>query len=224
MGFEMIPDYIREHILHAQPPDGCCVPEGSIPDVAEGHFYSARVATVGINPHGIWKREDYLPRVRSTLDEDDLDEQLLNRVWEEKTRYIERNTHRYFTALKPILNACGVTYGGKYGADQPDLACSLDLVQWATNPLWNKLPTQCSPMLKVSCSTTPRRSLRNCCRRTRISNCCWATVGPSQSSYNGRLRCDSPSGRSIASVLISTVGTCWAGDSSAGAPSCRVHR
>ena len=145
MGFEMIPDYIREHILHAQPPDGCCVPEGSIPDVAEGHFYSARVATVGINPHGIWKREDYLPRVRSTLDEDDLDEQLLNRVWEEKTRYFERNTHRYFTALKPILNACGVTYGGKYGADQPDLACSLDLVQWATEPLWNKLPTQCSP-------------------------------------------------------------------------------
>ena len=60
-------------------------------------------------------------------------------MWEEKTRYFERNTHRYFTMLKPILNACGVTYGGKYGADRPDLACSLDLVQWPTDPLWSKL-------------------------------------------------------------------------------------
>ena len=44
----------------------------------------------------------------------------------------------------PILNACGVTYGGKYGADRPDLACSLDLVQWPTDPLWSKLPRECS--------------------------------------------------------------------------------
>ena len=65
-------------------------------------------------------------------------------MWEEKTRYFERNTHRYFTMLKPILNACGVTYGGKYGADRPDLACSLDLVQWPTDPLWSKLPRECS--------------------------------------------------------------------------------
>ena len=69
-----------------------------------------------------------------------LDGQFLNRVWEEKTRYFERNTHRYFTMLKPILNVCGVTYGGKYGADRPNLACFLDLVQWPTDPLWSKLP------------------------------------------------------------------------------------
>ena len=136
----MIPDYIREQVLNAKPPDGCCVPGGSVPAVAEGHFTFARAATVGINPHGSWNRKDYLPKECLTLDRDDLDEQFLNRVWEEKTRYFERNTHRYFTMLKPILNACGVTYCGKYGADRPDLACSLDLVQWPTDPLWSKLP------------------------------------------------------------------------------------
>ena len=141
----MIPDYIRKHILHARPPEGCCVPEGSIPDVAEGHFYTARVATVGINPHGVWKREHFLPKDHSTMEKVDLDEMLLIRVWEEKTRYFERHRYRYFTALEPILNQCGVTYGGQYGSRRPELACSLDLVQWATNPLWNELPTKCSP-------------------------------------------------------------------------------
>ncbi len=142
---QTIPDYIREHVLHSLPPEGCCVPQGAIPDVAEGHFYSALVATVGINPHGVWKREDFLPRHHSTLDENASNELLLSRVWEEKTRYFERNRHRYFTALEPILNQCGVTYGGRYGSNRPELACSLDIVQWATVPVWNKLPAECSP-------------------------------------------------------------------------------
>ena len=141
----MIPDYIREQVLNAKPPDGCCVPEGLVPAVAEGHFTSARAATIGINPHGSWNRKGYLPKEWLTLDRDDLDEQFLNRVWEEKTRYFERNPRRrYFTMLNRVLNACGVTYGGKYGADRPDLACSLDLVQWPTDPLWSKLPGECS--------------------------------------------------------------------------------
>ena len=136
-------------MLNAKPPDGCCVPVGSIPALAEGHFTSARIATVGINPHGSWKRKDFLPKEWETLDRVVVDEPLLNRVWEEKTLYFERryfqnNDNRYFTALKPILNACGVTYGGRYGAEQPTLACSLDLVQWSTDPLWSKLPKECS--------------------------------------------------------------------------------
>ena len=40
----MIPDYIREQVLNAKPPDGCCVPGGSVPAVAEGHFTFARAA------------------------------------------------------------------------------------------------------------------------------------------------------------------------------------
>ena len=140
----MIPDYIREHVLNAQPPGGCCVPEGSVPAIAEGHFTSARVATVGINPHGSWNRRDFLPRGSLAMDRDDLNERFLSRVWEEKTRYFERNRYRYFTTLQPILSACGATYGGRYGTGGPDLACSLDLVQWPTDPLWSELPKGCS--------------------------------------------------------------------------------
>ena len=159
----MIPDYIREQVLNAKPPDGCCVPGGSVPAVAEGHFTFARAATVGINPHGSWNRKDYLPKECLTLDRDDLDEQFLNRVREEKTRYFERNTHRYFTMLKPILNACGVTYGGKYGADRPDLACSLDLVQWPTDPLWRRTASS-SNWWRISAWTS--RCPRTCCEKT----------------------------------------------------------
>ena len=68
----MIPDYIREQVLNAKPPDGCCVPGGSVPAVAEGHFTFARAATVGVNPHGSWNRKDYLPKECLTLDRDDL--------------------------------------------------------------------------------------------------------------------------------------------------------
>ena len=131
-------------MLYAKLPDGCCVPEDSIPAVAEGHFTSARAANVGINPHGAWKRKDFLPKEWWNLDRDDLDEKLLNRVWAQKTRYFENHTDRYFTMVKPILNACGVTYGDKYGTNQPDLACSLDLVKWTIDPVWSKLPRECS--------------------------------------------------------------------------------
>ena len=119
------PAYIRD----AAPPDGCCVPPGALPQVVEGHVSVAGVATVGINPHGVWLRSNY-PSMKAGGAE---------QVWEDKRRYFENNRYRYFTALEPILNACGASYGGRYVARQPHLACSLDVVQWPTDPLWGKL-------------------------------------------------------------------------------------
>lgn len=119
------PAYIRG----AAPPDGCCVPAGALPHVVEGHVNDAVVATVSINPHGVWYRCDYPP----------LNEGGAEELWEDKRRYFENHRYRYFTALEPILNACGATYGGRYGARQPNLACSMDIVQWPTDPLWKKL-------------------------------------------------------------------------------------
>ena len=119
------PAYIRD----AAPPRGCCVPVGALPHVVEGHVNDAAVATVGINPHGVWHRGDYPP----------LNEGGAEQVWEEKRRYFENNRYRYFTVLEPILNACGASYGGRYTSDQPHLACSMDVVQWPTDPLWAKL-------------------------------------------------------------------------------------
>ena len=101
------PAYIRD----AAPPDGCCVPPGALPQVVEGHVSVAGVATVGINPHGVWHRSNY-PSMKAGGAE---------QVWEDKRRYFENNRYRYFTALEPILNACGASYGGRYVARQPHL-------------------------------------------------------------------------------------------------------
>lgn len=89
----------------------------------------AVVATVGINPHGVWHRGDFPP----------LDEGGAEQMWERKRRYFENQTYRYYTVLEPILNACGASYGGRYVSCQPNLACSMDVVQWPTDPLWRKL-------------------------------------------------------------------------------------
>ncbi|MDE2838650.1 MAG: hypothetical protein OXL97_14275 [Chloroflexota bacterium] len=66
---------------------------------------------------------------------------------EDKRGYFEKRTYGYFTHLEKILNACGATYGGLCAQGQPnlDLAASLDVVQWTTDPLWSKLPRRCSP-------------------------------------------------------------------------------
>ena len=65
----MIPDCIREQVLNAKPPDGCCVPGGSVPAVAEGHFTFARAAIWG--PVGGFAfpipRDLNRPRVPETL-------------------------------------------------------------------------------------------------------------------------------------------------------------
>jgi hypothetical protein len=47
--------------------------------------------------------------------------------------YFQRNPYRrWFDTLEPIVAACGASY-------YDGTACHLDLVQWATNPIWGKL-------------------------------------------------------------------------------------
>ena len=131
----MIPDYIRERILRPIPQD-CCVPDGLIPQVAEGYLEKARIATVGLNPKGARSRKEYSPE-----GEFDLDEAGLQKAWQDKRQYFESNYYRpYFGPLEKILNACGASYGGLCGPNNPS-AVSLDLVQWATDPSsWSELP------------------------------------------------------------------------------------
>lgn len=68
-------------------------------------------------------------------------------AYEDKRRYFEKQTYGYFTHLEKILNACGATYGGLYAEAEShlDLAASLDVVQWPTDPLWSKLLGRCFP-------------------------------------------------------------------------------
>ncbi len=55
-----------------------------------------------------------------------------------------------FGRLERVLKKCGVSYGGKYDLENhysDRLACSLDLVQWPTSPLWGKIPKEAQAKL-----------------------------------------------------------------------------
>ena len=132
------PGYIRDYVLSAKPPERCGVPDGSLPALAEGRLLEARVATIGINPHGgphtgEWLRKDYSP----------LDGQGLTKLWAAKEGYFDKRRYAYFGRLERVLKKGGVSYGGKYDPEgsYPYRACSFDIVQWPTDPMWSELPT-----------------------------------------------------------------------------------
>ena len=59
----MIPDYMLKQILEAKPPEGCCVPEGALPALAQIHRrddYAAAERAIGARegdgPGTIWGR------------------------------------------------------------------------------------------------------------------------------------------------------------------------
>ena len=126
-----LPAYIRKQILCAKPPDGCSVIDGALPALVEGHISEARIATVGINPHGAWYRAQYKPLCAGGA----------QRFWKDKVQYFEHRKYQYFTWLERILNACDASFGGQYDLNRryPTLVASMDVVQWPTNPLWKDL-------------------------------------------------------------------------------------
>ncbi len=131
-----MPNYVAQRIVDS-PPDGCCVVPCTVPQIGEGYVEAARVATIGINPHGPRSRKEYSP-----LGECAMDEIGIQSAYDDKRRYFENRTYGYFTHLEKILNACDATYGGLYARHGPRdyLAASLDVVQWCTDPLWAGLP------------------------------------------------------------------------------------
>jgi len=148
-----IPEYITRMICRPVP--AAEVIQGTTPVLAFGDPRHATVATLGINPS--WR--EYLengrlltgPRRRlatleslgavSTLR---LTDQQVRTVVEECSSYFrpDRNPYRrWFDTLDRVLRAgVGVSYydGG---------ACHLDLVQWATDPVWGKLPDRVKRVL-----------------------------------------------------------------------------
>ena len=71
-------------------------------------------------------------------------------LWKGKQQYFHKRRYPYFGRLERVLKKCGVSYGGKYdpeGRYSDRLACSLDLVQWPTNPLWSGIPQEAQAKL-----------------------------------------------------------------------------
>lgn len=126
------------------PPSGVRVISGSTPVISFGDASQARVATLGINPSarefldsaGNWLSEARLTTLAdlgiSSLAEATPAE--AGRVLEGCAAYFDRNP--YWTWFRPLDRLLASAVGASY---KDGSACHLDLVQWATNPVWGKL-------------------------------------------------------------------------------------
>lgn len=140
-----LPDYISDRLRRSPPPVSHIVP-GSTPVVAFGNARTATVATLGLNP----SRVEFLDRAGHELPEQhrrletlrslgvdsliDAPDAIVARVIAGCDGYFQRNPYwQWFRPLEGILTALGASYAA-------GTACHLDLVQWATDPTWARLP------------------------------------------------------------------------------------
>jgi hypothetical protein len=139
-----IPDYIEARIRQA-PPAGIPVVLGSTPVVVFGDVRKSAVATLGWNPS---KREfldsggkELVSNERrletlASIGENDLvtaSPDAVHRVFQTCNNYFHRRPNHWFDKLEKILKHLDASYWD-------GSACHLDLVQWATDPIWSKLP------------------------------------------------------------------------------------
>ena len=143
----MIPAYIEARIRR-QPPEWAYVVAGSTPVLAFGEARAARVATLGLNPSRLEsidkagvvlegeKRRLATHASPGSFDLANASSLAVSNVLEDCNQYFHRQPYRrWFNKLEtPILSACTASY-------YDGTACHLDLVQWATDPTWAKLPS-----------------------------------------------------------------------------------
>lgn len=141
-----IPYYIEERIREIPLPNMNIV-SGSTPVIAFGNAQISRVATLGLNP----SKHEFLDnngieltgskRRLETLNSLNLQERKNINEWQIKqildacNNYFYKNPYYWFNKLEKILKYFEVSY-------YSNTACHLDLVQWATDPVWGKLSDQ----------------------------------------------------------------------------------
>lgn len=140
------PDYLVARV-RTPAPANCAVVPGSTPVTSFGDPTRATTATLGINPSSA----EFLARDGALLEGTkrrlattislgigtrNLDDDDASRVLEDCANYFQRQPYRaWFDPLDGILRkSLDASY---YDAS----ACHLDLVQWATSPVWGKLAT-----------------------------------------------------------------------------------
>ncbi|MFB7797653.1 hypothetical protein [Isoptericola sp. NPDC056134] len=141
-----VPHFVADRI-RAAVPEGANVVAGSTPVVAFGDVSTARVATVGLNPSriefevkGVWLHGDQrrLATHRSLGVEtlEDASDDAVAQVLADCYAYFDTSRNPYWRWFRPLdkllQHSLGATYEGR-------TACHLDLVQWATDPVWGKL-------------------------------------------------------------------------------------
>ncbi len=138
------PDYLLARAMQTAP-DGCGVVGGSTPVVSFGDPLRPAVATLGINPSkgeflaadgSLLSGESRRLATLESLDVTSYDQigiDVAAAVVDDCASYFRRRPYQWFKPLDEILRAgLAVSYF-------EDTACHLDLVQWATDPLWSEL-------------------------------------------------------------------------------------
>lgn len=140
-----LPAYIERRIRRKPPANSFVVP-GSTPVVSFGNAQTARVATLGLNPSRVefveGGRELVGPSRRlathrslGTSDLSNAPRQAIAQVLKDCNAYFQGNPYwKWFDKFQPLLAACRASFDN-------GSACHLDLVQWATDPTWGKLPS-----------------------------------------------------------------------------------
>ncbi|MCE9545450.1 MAG: hypothetical protein K8T25_08025 [Planctomycetia bacterium] len=162
---DTLPAYIEERIRRPVPADSFIVP-GSTPVISFGNVRTATVATLGLNP----SRNEFYDKGRElvensrrlathnslgTSDLSNAQHSTIVQVLEDCNTYFRRNPYRrWFDRFDLLLTACGKSF--KHGS-----ACHLDLVQWATDPTWGKLPSAIRNRLLNDDSTFLADQLKN---------------------------------------------------------------
>jgi hypothetical protein len=141
---ELWPEYLLERAIRL-PPENCSIVIDSTPVIAFGNPTSSTVATLGINPskiefcnsrgdlfEGTLRRLATLKSLDVRL-RDELGSPQGDAILNDCATYFERKPYKWFKPLERILfEGAGASYHN-------DQACHLDLVQWATDPIWGQL-------------------------------------------------------------------------------------
>ncbi|MCA1648576.1 MAG: hypothetical protein LC797_24980, partial [Chloroflexi bacterium] len=132
-------------MVRRTPPENAHIVARSTPVVAFGDPSTVEVATLGINPsasefssHGqlLSGNDRRLATLESLGAErlDDLTDSQVAELVSECAAYFRRRPYkRWFDPLDKLLKLGANVY-------YDDTACHLDLVQWATDPMWGKIP------------------------------------------------------------------------------------
>lgn len=163
---DSLPDYIVCRVRRGAPLN-CDVVPGSTPVLSFGNARFASTATLGLNP----SRREFLDdngaeltgssRRLATLyslgleDLSRASEEAIRQVVEDCSAYFQRKPYQpWFDQLESVLRAAGASY---YDLS----ACHLDLVQWATDPTWSRLPRSVREQLLVADGGFLLQQLRN---------------------------------------------------------------
>jgi len=152
---EAVQERMIRRTIQAYPANAPIV-SGSTPVVSFGDSTKARVATLGINP----SFEEFQDSAKKNLDENSkrlvdheslggdfrhgLDENQASLVIEGCASYFQNRPFEWFNDIESVvLKPNGIDY--KSGE-----ACHLDVIQWATDPVWSKIENKadCQSLLQ----------------------------------------------------------------------------